>query len=101
MNVPSSAHLRKRVYNVRQEPYLSGTSRQAEPVRSFHTIPFSTTRSSRRGRPVSVRGSSPDRTSHSSSESSCRRTMRHMMPHQQPLKTGPRGRPARGPIRRR
>ncbi|MGW8863728.1 sigma-70 family RNA polymerase sigma factor, partial [[Kitasatospora] papulosa] len=31
----------------------------------------------------------PDRTSHSSSESSCRRTMRHMMPHQQPLKTGP------------
>ena len=92
--VPSNAHLRKRVYNVRQDPYLSGTSRQAEPVRSFHTIPFSTTRSSRRGRPVSALGSSLDSTSHSSSESSCRRTMHYMMPHQLPLKTGPSGRAA-------
>lgn len=49
-NVPSSAHLRNRVYKVCQEPKRSGTSRQADPVRSFHTIPFKTTRSSERGR---------------------------------------------------
>lgn len=40
--VPSLAHRLKRVCSVAQDPYRSGTSRQAVPVRDFHTIPFRT-----------------------------------------------------------
>jgi hypothetical protein len=69
-NVPSRAHLRKRVYRVYHGPYRSGTSRQAEPVRSFQTIPFSTTRSFTLGRPVPDLGRDRDSFSHSTSESS-------------------------------
>lgn len=44
--VPS--HRRNRVCRVAHGPYHSGTSRQATPVPNFHTIPFSTVRSSNR-----------------------------------------------------
>lgn len=70
VNVPSSAHLRKRVYRVLQGPYRAGTSRHAAPVRGFHTIPFSTRRSSNLGRPEEDRGNSPASASHSTSVSS-------------------------------
>lgn len=38
-NVPSAAHLRKRVCSVAHGPYRSGTSRQAVPVRNFRHDP--------------------------------------------------------------
>nr|WP_262928264.1 MULTISPECIES: hypothetical protein [unclassified Streptomyces] len=47
-NVPSAAHLRKRVCSVAHGSERSGTSRQAVPVRNFHTIPFKILRSSSR-----------------------------------------------------
>ncbi len=56
-NLPSAAHLRKRVCSVAHGPYRSGTSRQAVPVRNFHTIPFRTRRSSSRFRPRNDSGS--------------------------------------------
>lgn len=70
---PSAAHLRKRVCRVAQGPYRSGTSRQAVPVRNFHTIPFRTLRSSSRFRPRNDSGSSGRTNSHSASDSSWRR----------------------------
>ncbi|CAM5270007.1 hypothetical protein SALBM217S_00423 [Streptomyces griseoloalbus] len=74
--VPSLAHRRKRVCSVAQEPYRSGTSRQAVPVRNFHTIPLRTVRSSSRLRPRSDRGSSGCTKAHSASDSSWRRITR-------------------------
>ena len=71
--VPSSAHRRKRVCSVAYGPYRSGTSRQAVPVRNFHTTPLSTLRSSSRFRPRSDTGSSGSTNSHSASDSSRRR----------------------------
>ena len=71
--VPSSAQRRKRVCSVCHGPYRSGTSRQAVPVRNFHTIPLSTVRSSTRFRPRKDSGSSGRTNSHSASDSSWRR----------------------------
>jgi hypothetical protein len=71
--VPSAAHRRKRVCSVAHGPYRSGTSRQALPVRNFHTIPLRTLRSSDRFRPLSETGSSGRTNSHSTSDSSWRR----------------------------
>lgn len=67
--VPSRAHRRKRVCSVCQEPCRSGTSRQAVPVRNFHTIPLSTVRSSSRFRPRTDWGNNGRRNSHSASDS--------------------------------
>lgn len=71
--VPSLAHRLKRVCSAAQDPYRSGTSRQAVPVRNFHTIPFRTVRSSSRFRPRSGRGSRGRTNSHSTPDSSWRR----------------------------
>ncbi|CAM5660772.1 hypothetical protein SATRM34S_06878 [Streptomyces atroolivaceus] len=61
-NVPSAAHLRKRVCSVAHGPYRPGTSRQADPVRNFHTILLMTLRLSSRLRPGNHEGSSAGRT---------------------------------------
>ncbi len=71
--VPSAAHLRKRVWRLAHDPYRSGTSRHATPVRNFQTIPLRTVRSSSRGRPKAGWGSSGCTSSHSASDSSWRR----------------------------
>lgn len=68
--VPSLAHRRKRVCSVAHDPYRSGTSRQAVPVRNFHTIPLRTLRSSNRLRPRKDAGSNGRTNSHSASDSS-------------------------------
>lgn len=75
-NVPSAAHRRKRVCSVAHGPYRSGTSRQAVPVRNFHTIPFRTLRSSSRLRLRNDTGSNGRTNSHSKSGSSWRRITR-------------------------
>jgi hypothetical protein len=71
-----AAHRRKRVCSVTHGPYFSGTSRQAVPVRNFHTIPLRTLRSSNRFRPRKDAGSSGRTNSHSASDSSWRRITR-------------------------
>lgn len=62
--VPSSAHRRKRVCSDAHGPYRSGTSRQAVPVRNFHTIPLSILRSSSRFRPRDDTGNNGRTNSH-------------------------------------
>lgn len=75
-NVPSNAHRRNRVCSVAHGPYRSGTSRQAVPVRNFHTMPLSTVRSSTRLLPRNDTDSSGRTNSHSASDSSWRRITR-------------------------
>ena len=70
MNVPSLAQRRNRVCNDRHDPYRSGTSHQATPVRNFHTIPFNTRRSSNRGRPITDLGNNGSSNAHSTSDNS-------------------------------
>ena len=49
---PACRHSWKRRWQVWYGGYRSGKSRQAAPVRKIHKIPFSTSRFSRRGRPL-------------------------------------------------
>lgn len=68
--VPSAAHRRNRVCTGAQDRYRSGASRQADPVRNVHTIPFRIIRSSRRFRLDSAWGSSGRTNSCSASDRS-------------------------------
>lgn len=76
LKVPSRAQRRKRVCSVAHGPRRSGTSRQAVPVRNFHTIPLSTVRSSNRFLSRRGSGSSGRTNSYSAPDSSWRRTTR-------------------------
>src|SRR5215210_8731696 len=78
---PARVQRRKRVYTVCQGPYRSGRSRQGAPVASFHTTPFTTSRSSLRGRPGFRGGKSGSKRAHSVSLNSCRRRILHLQEH--------------------
>lgn len=73
--VPFLAQRRKRACSVAQDPNLSGTSRQAVPVRNFQTLPSRTVRSSSRFLPRSDRGNRERTNFHSKYDSSRRQSI--------------------------